>query len=308
MSVTFALNRIYRWAEQHDPAFIASLQSGLTRQEIDTAVGGLPFALAEEVYELYQWRNGQDWGQFRLGLGRSSQERFLPLAEAVHEWDTYLNESYADEVENMNPVAAAVGGWHPAAHEVLEAGGWLPVLEMDSDFHASLGTQTGALSSPIAYVSHDDCSAIFYPSLTVMLEYNADIYEAEALRTDEQGGDFFDYTITSALTRNHFPDKVMEAEEAYRSKCSLPAHRTVGTPDRPTQEEFAQFDLISKLVQAGSLQAIPATERYLEWLLGDAEQAKQIAQDLVKSPYSVMYGWPHERSLLVHNFSYSYTL
>lgn len=308
MSTTSALERIERWARQNDPDFVALLQPGLSRSEIDAAVGGLPFALAEEVYELYQWRNGQKEGEFRLGLGRSSQERFLPLAKAVHEWDTYLHESYADEVENMNPVAAAVGGWPPAAPAILEAGGWLPVLEMDSDFHASLGTQIGALSSPIVYVSHDDRSAVFYPSLTVMLEYNADIYEAEALRTDEQGGDFFDYTITSTLTRKHFPDKVTEAEETYLSKCSLPAHRTVGTPDRPTQEEFVQFDLVSKLAQAGSLQAIPATERYLEWLLGDAEQAKQVTLDLVKSPYSIMYGWPHERSLLVHNFSYSYTL
>lgn len=308
MSVTFALERIEYWARQNDPAFITLLQPGLSRSEIDAAVGSLPFALAEEVYELYQWRNGQDWGQFRLGLSRSSQERFLPLVEAVHEWNIYLNESYADEVNNMNPIAAAAGGWPPADAAILEAGGWLPVLEMDSDFHVSLGTQTGTSSSPIAYVSHDDHSAIFYSSLTAMLEYNADIYESGALRTDEQGGDFFDYTITSALTRKHFPDKVIEAEEAYRSKCSLPAHRAVGTPDRPTQEEFAQYGLVSKLAQSGSLQAIPATEQYLEWLLGDAEQAKQVTQDLVKSPYLIMYGWPHERSLIVHNFSYSYTL
>ncbi len=42
MSATSALERIERWAREHDPA--------------------LPFALAEEVYELYQWHNGQGGG------------------------------------------------------------------------------------------------------------------------------------------------------------------------------------------------------------------------------------------------------
>lgn len=68
MSVTSALERIHRWAEQHDPAFVALLQPGLTRQEINAQIGSLPFALAEEVYELYQWRNGQKEGDFALGL------------------------------------------------------------------------------------------------------------------------------------------------------------------------------------------------------------------------------------------------
>lgn len=47
MSVRPALERIERWAEQNDLEFVALLQPGLTRQEIDAAVGGLPFALAE---------------------------------------------------------------------------------------------------------------------------------------------------------------------------------------------------------------------------------------------------------------------
>ena len=62
MSVTSALERIERWAEQHDPAFIGLLQPGLTRQEIDAAVGSLPFALAEEAYELYQCKGARNSG------------------------------------------------------------------------------------------------------------------------------------------------------------------------------------------------------------------------------------------------------
>ena len=86
MSTTTALERIERWAQQNDPAFVALLQPGLTRQEIDAAVGTLPFALAEEVYELYQWRNGQKEGKFRLGLHQWPTYPFMPLNEALDEY------------------------------------------------------------------------------------------------------------------------------------------------------------------------------------------------------------------------------
>ena len=304
MSTTTALERIEHWARQNDPAFVALLQPGLTRQEIDTAVSGLPFALAEEVYELYQWRNGQGWGEFHFGLDRSGQYRLIPLEEAVHQWNTYLNESYAILLENNDPSAAATGGWS-ADVVLLEAGGWLPVLRMDSDFQATLGTQAGTQTSPIAIVPHDDHSDIFYSSLTVMLEYHADIYESGALRTDEKGRDFFDYTTTSTLKRQHFPEKVAQAEEAYQLKCYLPENRVPGTPEHYTDAESAQYHLAGQVVMAGSLQAEVATERYLAWLLGDADLAKKITQTLIHSPYRIMYG-SEKHPILVRNFVYSF--
>ena len=96
MSVTSALERIERWARQNDPAFIALLQPGLSRSEVDAAVDGLPFALAEEVYELYQWRNGQKEGEFRLGLLRSEFDPFMPLEEAIGEYIFAQAENYQD--------------------------------------------------------------------------------------------------------------------------------------------------------------------------------------------------------------------
>ena len=309
MSTTTALERIERWAQQNDPAFVALLQPGLTRQEIDAAVGTLPFALAEEVYELYQWRNGQDWGEFRLGLDKSGQNTFLPLAESVHQWNIYLNESYAIVAENNDPSTAAAGGWS-ADPALLEASGWLPVFGMDSDYTASLGARAGSLTSPITYVPHDDHPDIFYQSLTAMLEYNADVYESGALRTDEKEYDFFDYITTSALRRQHFPDEAAKAEAEYAEKCDLRHDRTVETQSHLTQKEFVQAELVefvqanlvSQLARAGSLEAVPATERYLEWLLGDAARAKQITQNLVKSPRVVF----DEPLLTVRNLVYSF--
>ena len=292
MSVTSALERIRRWAEQNDPEFVALLQPGLTRQEINAAVGGLPFTLAEEVYELYQWRNGQQEGRFRLGMLGSPFDPYMPLEEAIKEYTFAQAESYQIELE----------GEH---FEFAEAGGWLPILGMERYYKATLGTTAGTQSSYILGITREGSPYIAYDSLATMLEYYADVYEAGALRTEEQGGDFFDYTITSAIKRSYFPDKVVQAEEVYRQKYDLSANRISGTSEHPTGDEFAQYDLVRHLASAGSLQAEAATERYLEWLLGDVERAKQTTHTLLHSPYRIMYGGG-EPSILVRNLVYSF--
>ena len=66
--LTESLEQILIQLEQKDPEIAASLQPGLTREEIDEIVKYLPFKLPEEVYELYQWRNGIS-GRIGFGYG-----------------------------------------------------------------------------------------------------------------------------------------------------------------------------------------------------------------------------------------------
>lgn len=56
--LTEALEYLYNFLCLEYPEIASSLQPGLTREEIDEKVKHLRFSLPEEVYELYQWRNG----------------------------------------------------------------------------------------------------------------------------------------------------------------------------------------------------------------------------------------------------------
>ncbi len=60
--LTNALDRILKWIEQYKPWYVNYLQPGLSRGEIENLVRDLPIQLPEEVYELYQWRNGASEG------------------------------------------------------------------------------------------------------------------------------------------------------------------------------------------------------------------------------------------------------
>ena len=50
---------IFEWMEYTVPDLADRYNPGLTHQQIDNLVQDLPFKLSEEVYELYQWRNGE---------------------------------------------------------------------------------------------------------------------------------------------------------------------------------------------------------------------------------------------------------
>jgi hypothetical protein len=58
-NLTDALETISKWLEQNKPELFASLQPGLSINEIEAKVQVLlPARLPVEMYDLYQWRNG----------------------------------------------------------------------------------------------------------------------------------------------------------------------------------------------------------------------------------------------------------
>ena len=83
-----ALNRILNWLKNNPSEKYASvdvLQPGLSYEEIDRRVADLPFKLPEEVYQLYQWKNGtcdgeEDFSKFFNGY------TFLSLEAAINEY------------------------------------------------------------------------------------------------------------------------------------------------------------------------------------------------------------------------------
>jgi hypothetical protein len=65
-----ALEFIAKWVQQNIPTHPAVMNQGLSREEINSKVKDLEFNLPEEIYELYQWRNG-------------GKEPFIPHPDSV---------------------------------------------------------------------------------------------------------------------------------------------------------------------------------------------------------------------------------
>lgn len=66
--------------ERHLPEMADSLQPGLTREAINDMIHGFPFLLPEEIYEIYEWRNGTAGSQLEAPYQVFSVE-FISLEE-----------------------------------------------------------------------------------------------------------------------------------------------------------------------------------------------------------------------------------
>ncbi len=291
MSITSVLERIHRWAEQNDPDFVALLQPGLSRLEIDAQVGGLPFALAEEVYDLYQWHNGQSDGDFHLGLDQTSFSPFMPLQEALSEYTRFQAEKFQIELENSDC-------------EFAESGGWFPLFGMERYYTATLGQKAGELASPLVGVTREDRTYLRYPTLQAMLEFRADLYESGAMRHDEEEWYWADYTVGSVILRQHFPEKAVAAENNYRKSGRLDSQIGEGYNDLESQ----RHQCISDLVTTGSKLAVPVVKEYLQEHIADKGLADSVLHDLLTQPHKVSSEWPWTRNMYIGSLGYSFQI
>ncbi|MEC4894337.1 MAG: hypothetical protein SAL07_02925 [Oscillatoria sp. PMC 1051.18] len=83
-NLTEALNRIMNWLEEYQPEYAASFLPGLSRSEIDELIQPFNIVIPEEIYELYQWRNGRSIEPFiNCGYVNPCIHDFMRLHDAV---------------------------------------------------------------------------------------------------------------------------------------------------------------------------------------------------------------------------------
>ena len=180
--LTNALNRIVNWLEKHSCEKYASvnvLQPGLSYEEIERRVVDLPFKLPEEVYELYQWRNGtcegeEDFSKFFSGYA------FLSLESAI------------DEYEKLN--------WK--LH-------WFPIFYLDSrDYLILLCNSENVAPISSIYLGGGEDEEVFFSSLTNMMLTIAECYETGAFYFDDEGYLTGSYSKQESIRQKYNPGTI----------------------------------------------------------------------------------------------------
>lgn len=155
--LTSALNRILRWLESHSPASAAGFQAGLSSEIIAAKLKPFPFEIPQEIYELYQWRNGDQ--------SYSSVFGYLWFLDIDSACEAASSEVLNDEV----------------LLEVREQAGepqfLFPLFAFDGEYFAVQGCQESQPESLIFHVS--DCYEInpAFVNLTAMMLAIAECYE-----------------------------------------------------------------------------------------------------------------------------------
>jgi hypothetical protein len=166
--LTEALDRIMIWMQQHTPEYAVSFLPGLSLDQIMVSTEGFSFLLPNELYELYQWRNGTLRETNSLFF---PSFQFLPLSEATKICQEICNDSvvgklFTFENQLLFPFMAEEG--RHCAVQVCYA--------------------TSMMTSPVVYLGKQGASScIDYESLTSMMLTFAECYESEAFYMDDDG-------------------------------------------------------------------------------------------------------------------------
>jgi SMI1 / KNR4 family (SUKH-1) len=163
--LTNALNRIFAWLEKNSPNSISGFQLGLLSEEIEEKLGVLPFALPEEVCELYRWRNGGAIYNFVFGY-----LSLLNLDRAC-EYSEYFNDEDRIEIRA----------------EEEEPRYLFPLFDFDGEYFAIQGNESITATSPIFHIS--DCHDVSFTfiNLTNMMLALAECYETGVYAVTENG-------------------------------------------------------------------------------------------------------------------------
>lgn len=96
--LTDALERIFRWMEQHE--LERNFEPGLNLSKIEAITKYLPFLLPEEVCDLYRWRNGGSFAK-RMSYYNFLTMFFLSLEDAREEYRN-MRDSNKRPLQNKN--------------------------------------------------------------------------------------------------------------------------------------------------------------------------------------------------------------
>ncbi|MEC4896324.1 MAG: hypothetical protein SAL07_23295 [Oscillatoria sp. PMC 1051.18] len=174
-NLTEALNRIMNWLEMYQPEYAASFLPGLSRSEIDELVKPFNIVIPEEVYELYQWRNGRDIEPFNTCSTISlSICDFIPLHDAVDE-NNFIQWINRPEIE---------GGFLTSKYKNKILFPFLGHFDPDLCTVAISNQQEECYPVLVLFVGDDPIP--FCPSITSMMFIIAEAYETGAYYLDEQ--------------------------------------------------------------------------------------------------------------------------
>jgi cell wall assembly regulator SMI1 len=179
------------------------LADGLSRPQIDAALGGLPVSLADEVYEYFTWRNG-------LRADRDMEYELFPggvmlsVEEAIADYRQLLQTaSVIAQQTGLPPSQIWDERWFPLFRNA--AGG---------DYHVTIGGTQPPATAPLYLVMNEErrADAVAFDSLTTLIETVAACFDAGAYTTAD-GFIQEDRVRAAEIIRARNPERVKQALE-----------------------------------------------------------------------------------------------
>ena len=162
--LTDTLEQIRAWLQNNYPAGAKHLLIGLNQLQIEEIVQTLPFKSPQEIYELYQWSQGNT--EETLSVHTSIFDPYDGMSLCSLERAKELYQHFETVGDELAPRFAG----KPL----------FPVFEFDGSFLAVIGDIKSKNNSPVIFISDDAGLTVRYVSLTSMMLTLAECFETGA--------------------------------------------------------------------------------------------------------------------------------
>ncbi len=182
-----ALDRILNWLGEHQPTAAAGFQPGLPADVIAEKLNRLPFQVSQEVYELYQWRNGDK--TYSSVFGYLS---FLDLNSAC-EFSDNINDDALLKIRQQDEEPSYL----------------FPLFDFEGEYFAVQGTEEPIATAPIFHISDDYSVSLAFVSLTNMMLAIAECYKTGVYTVNDGGNiDVIDEVKFGEIRQRYNPGTV----------------------------------------------------------------------------------------------------
>lgn len=171
LDLTETLEKIMNWLKEHQPEYAASFLPGLKSNEIQSVEEKLGFKLPEEIYELYQWRNGTEEDAKALCFPTM---QVLPLTAALNYSQGWKNIILEEEFITEESV------WY-------ERNPLFIFLQNNCDYCAIPLINRRKEKLPVVILGEGELPDIFYSSLHDMMLTLAEYYYGGAYYLNKDG-------------------------------------------------------------------------------------------------------------------------
>lgn len=220
--LTNALEKIMYWLEKNKPQSVNSFLPGLSLYEIHSGEEKIGYALPEEIYKLYQWRNGTTedcWSLFFPSIG------FLPFDRAVTISQGWNSIIFGREEELREEE------WYVKAP--------LFIFQMENSDCCAVPLQLKGDNKqmPVVCLGEGEMPGIYYTNLTNMMLTLAECCETDAYYLGTDGYIRENQSKSTLIFRKYNSELVVETIDTLQSLLLQ-------------QENFPSGDICDRAIRA----------------------------------------------------------
>jgi len=242
-TLTDTLNRISNWLENNMSGYTRFLKPGLQKNRIIALTSDLPFKLPEEIFRLYQWRNGTNQS---LKTIIAYPPQFLPLEEAIEIVRQYI---LPNEIRYRGKLI-------------------FPFLGGGVGYCGVLVGRKACPSSAVVYFHPEDKPKIAFTNVTSMMSSLAECFETGAFFLEDE---FIRENKVAAATicRTHNPEVMSELIQLLSQLLERPTELTESENSSLLEllivfRKYQNPEIVESLMEAlGVLQAASSEQIYL---------------------------------------------